>query len=494
LVNPYITTKKNERLYPVEPLGLLSLATYVNEEIKKKSLDIEIKILDAKLGESELCIRTKRGYRSGLSDDEISNFLKKYNPNLVGIANNYTNHVQDVLELSTLVKNECPNCTLILGGAHATIGHENLIKTKEVDAIVRGEGEETFKEIILSLYENKDFKKILGVTYKENGQIKINDERPLIEDINTLPIPDRSLIPYKKYLEKTSKTYFLAMNMPIATLFTSRGCPFRCIFCSTHTVWSNKWRARSPENMLKEIKYLMRTYGVKEIAFQDDQFMGDKTRIINLCKLVIKEKLSVSFIVPSGISPALVDEETLDLMKKAGFYRIGFSIDVGTKAAREYVRKPVNLEKIRDLMKKANSKGFWTYGKFVIGFPFEKVEDIHKTIKYAYSLKLDFLRFYVAQPHLGSDLYDIYLKEGKIDLEWIGGHHLMYESTFGTDYVSPAKLMELRDSAEFEYQKFHLRHFLNPIYLIKEFIPKISSTKKFAYFIGSIHRYIKGEF
>jgi radical SAM superfamily enzyme YgiQ (UPF0313 family) len=486
LINPYRTSEENKRDYPIEPLGLMSLVTYINQEIKDE--DIRIRILDTQMEGKKVCIKTKRGYRSGLSDKDLMNELKTDRPDLVGISNNYTNHTKDVLEIARLVKKACPKCVLALGGAHATIDHENLIKIKEIDAVIRGEGEETFKEFVFALYNNKKFNKILGLTFKKRGRVKVNPNRQLL-DIDSLPIPDRSLIPYKKYLEKTNETYFFTMNQPVGTLFTSRGCPFRCVFCSTQKVWGNRWRGRNAENMMKEVEYLYKTYGVKEISFMDDQFMGNKDRIKKFCKLLIKKNLKVSFIVSAGISPSLIDDEVIELMKKAGFYRICLSIDVGTKKARAFVKKPVKLEAMRELVKKSNSEGLWTYATFVIGFPFEKKEDIYKTIKFVYDLKLDFVRFYIAQPHLGSDLYDIYVKEGRLDKEAVENPHNLYKSIFGTKHLSPKKLETLRNQAEFGYLKFHMKHFLNPIYLIREFFPKIYSLKKLAYFIGLVFRY-----
>lgn len=491
LLYPYCTHKTNHRIYPAEPLGLLSLATYLIREIKNTSYSIEIKIVDAQLDGSDTCIKNDRGYRSGLSDAEIQNILKEYQPNLIGITNNYTSLVHDLLELSRLIKKTCPNSIIVLGGAHATIDHRNLIRLEEIDVVVRSEGEETFKEMIFSLYNNSGLEGVLGLSYKKGGKIFINEDRPLIEDINILPIPDRSLVAYEKYLEKSSSVFFNTMNKPVATLFTARGCFFQCIFCSTHKVWRNKWRARSPEKMLEEVEYLKDTYGVREIAFEDDQLMGDKNRIKKFCRLIIEKKLNTSFIAPAGISPALIDEETMSLMQEAGFYRLCFSIDVGTRSAQAYVKKPVQLEKMRDIVKQANSKGFWTYATFVLGFPEEKIEDVRETIKFAYGLKLDFLIFYLVQPHLGSELYDIYLKSGLIKEENIYEHHRMNESLFGTKYISSAELEALGLSAARGYFKYHIRHFLNPIYVICEFIPKIWGLKKFTYFVKLILGMIK---
>lgn len=481
LIVPYVTQQEDKREYPAEPLGLLSLVTYLNREIKGKALDIQTKILDAELNGPEKSVKTERGYRSGMTDSEISDYLESYNPDLVGISNNYTNLTSDVLELSKIVKKVCPKCCLILGGAHATIDHQNLIKLQEIDAVVRSEGEETFKELVFALYSNSGFEKIDGLTWKRKGVIQVNTDRRLIEDVNTLPIPDRSLIPYEEYL--SHPLYIRTKNNPVATIFSSRGCPFRCVFCSTQRVWRNKWRPRTAEKIIEEIEYLVNIYGVKEIAFVEDQFVGNRERVKKLCRMLIKRRVHVSLIVPSGLSPALLDEETLCLMAQAGFYRVCLSIDAGSPSAKAYIKKPVNLEKMRSIVKKANSLGLWTYATFVIGFPEETRRDINDVITYANSLHLDFEIFYLAQPHLGSDLYDIYKKNGFLNEKNAQNYHTLGESLFGTKYLSAKELSEIRNQAASMYTKFHLRHFLNPKYIIQEVIPKMASPSKFAYFI-----------
>ena len=479
LIFPYVTLRMKGRPYPVEPLGLLSLATFIRKEMAGKDIDIEI--LDALFEGPDDCLETERGFRVGMRDEQIRDRAIAFAPDLVGIANNYTFNTRDVLDLAALIKATLPKATVILGGAHATIDHENLIRYPDIDIVARGEGEETLKEVILAMADGKDMSGVLGITWKTGEEAHINDDRPLIPDINTLPIPDRGLIPYQSYLEKTSGHYFHTMNSPIGTVFTSRGCPFKCIFCSTQRVWRNKWRPRSAEKMIEEVEYLVNEYGVKEIAFQDDQFMGDKERIKAFCRLVLARNLKLTFITPPGISPSLIDNETMDLMRKAGFYRICFSIDVGTEEARRFVRKPLKLGSVRSLIRNANAKGFWTYGTFVIGFPHEKAEDILETIKYAYGLKLDYVIFYIALPHMGSDLYDMYLKDGLIDAQDVYVSHMPDECLFGTRHLSGKEVEALRDSAAQGYMRFHLRHFLNPAYVLREFLPKICTPRRLMY-------------
>lgn len=511
LLNPYQTKNTSKRTYPLEPIGLLSLATYVRDKITTKYPSIKISILDTYFNGPAVCRKNKDGYRSGLTDAEIAELLKEENPDIIGVSNNYTAYLQDSLSLIKLAKKTCPQALTIMGGAHATMDHKTLIADKDIDIVVRGEGEETLREIIYNIYRHKPLNNVAGITYKRSlrayalkrslkseltsspykvgKRIACNLDRALIQNLDEMPIPDRSFIDYPGYLKKTADSFFVPAQKPVGIIFSARGCMYRCIFCSTNKVWANKWRSRSAKNILREINYLKEKYGVREIAFEDDQFMGSKKRIIELCKLIIKHKLGMSFIVPTGLSPALLDRDTIDYLKKANFYRICFSIDVGTKKSALYVRKPVNLDKVRDLIAYANNSGFWTYGFFVIGFPYEKIEDLIETRNYAYDLKLDFIRFYIAQPHMGSDLYDEYLKNGMLN-ERVNKYHTMYDSTFGTKYVSAKKLYKLRENFENSYLQYHLRHhFISISYLINEFIPKIFSLKKGLYFLRLLRFY-----
>jgi len=483
LVYPYSTQNTDDRWYPAEPLGLLYVGTYLNRVIREMSLNVELKILDTHMEGAEVCVKTQRGFRSGMTDEEISGRIKAFEPHLVGITNNYTSGAENVVELMKTIKQVVPACKIILGGAHATIAHKQMIEIPEVDGVVRGEGEETFKELVLALINAAPLSEIMGLTFKQGGQVRVNEDRPMISNIDTIPIPDRELLSYTKYLTHSSKHYLDTLNKPIGTMITSRGCPYHCIFCSTQKVWRNLWRPRSPENVIEEIEYLMRNYGVKEVSFQDDQFMGDKERIKQLCRIIIDRKLDISMIVPPGISPSLIDEDTLRHMAAAGFYRICFSIDVGTESSKKFVRKPVQLKLMRSLVRQANRIGFWTYGTFVIGFPNESLDDVHATISYAYRLGLDYCIFYIAQPHLGSDLYDLYVERGKIDVSQVLEYHTMNESLYGTDHISAGELVRLRDSAARGYFLRYVARFLNPIYVVNEFLPKISSVKRFRYFM-----------
>ena len=487
LLYPFSTSQDPAagRWYPAEPLGLMYLASYLIRAARRDGLDICVRILDCQLEGPDVRTKTERGYRNGLTDKDICEYLRSLRPDIIGIANNYSFGLNDAMDLARLARVTVPTARIIMGGAHATLDHNNLAQDSAVDFVVRGEGEETFRELVYALLQGQDVQGICGLSYRSPaGGVTVTPNRSLIQNLDEIPIPDRSLIKFQDYLKHPN--YFHTMQAPVATAFTSRGCPFHCIFCSTQKTWGNRWRGRSAENMLKEVEYLKEQFGVREIAFQDDQFLGDRQRIIEFCKLVVQRNLEMTFIVPPGNSPAFMNDELLKWMGRAGFYRLCFSVDVGTESAVKFAKKPVNLSKVRHLVRRANQNGIWTYGTFVIGFPFEKREDIWETVRYAYSLKLDFVRFYIAQPHFGSDLYDLYLKQGKLSGIKVNEQHDAMDSFFGTDFLSAAELIALRNEAECGYVGHHWKNFLNPMYLFSEFFPKIASWRRWRYFIGLV--------
>ncbi len=486
LINPWLTMNEDFRSYPVEPLGLLYLATYSNKQINEKACNIKVRIVDAQLGGPSTTIKVKRGFRSGMDNGSFADFLKSYRPEIVGITNNFTPHTNDVLEMSGIIKKILPEAIVILGGVNATFVHKELIINPSINIIIRNEGEETFWEILHCAYEKKPFYDVVGTTTKDNnGKVIINPDREFINNLDEIPIPDRSLVNYRKYINN-DKLYFTTKNMPIGTIITSRGCVFNCVFCSAKAMWRQKWRARSPENVVDEIESLVNDYRVKEIALQDDQFMFDNQRIINICREIRRRNLRISFIVPSGISPSLLRKETAEEMIASGFYRISLSIDSGTEKSKRIVKKSLNLKNVRNLVKYLNRKGIWTYATFVIGLPDETKKDIQNAIVFAYGLKVDFLRFYIAQPYPGSRLYNIYLKDGYLKNDTLGKmweYFSIYNSFCGTKFVSPKELVELRDLAENAYLRARLKYMLNLKYVFQEFIPKINSWKKFNYFL-----------
>ena len=484
LIQPYITSS-NQFTNLIEPLGLIYLASYVKHH--------EIKILDLYgLGVDKI-EKVDHLYRKGVSNSkEIVRMIKEYDPEVVGISCNFTEYSQDAFEVVKLVKDNFKNAIVVIGGAHVTMDAVNTLKNNQsIDILVRGEGEITFQELLDTLQKKGDLSVIKGLTYKNNnGEIISNPDRELIEDINELPMLDRSkLETMGAYLKTNTRALAFVKNEPVASIMTSRGCPFNCIFCSTKMVWRRKWRPRSPQNVVKEIEMLVNNYGAKEIAIYDDQFIVEKQRVIDICDLLIEKKIKISLSIPSGTSVWLADEELLRKMKAAGFYRICFPIETGNENTMKFIRKPVNLLMAKKMIALTNKIGIWTQGNFIIGFPYETKEEIETTIKYAFNSGLDYALFYIAKPFAGSEMYEIFKQENL--LARIGRGINVETTEYDTKTMKAEELQSIRDKAASHYLFAKILFYLNPVNFYNCLLPKLSTIEDISYAVKIFFKIIK---
>ena len=183
-------------------------------------------------------------------------------------------------------------------------------------------------------------------------------------------------------------------------------------------MWGRQWRGRSAQNVVREIEELITNYGVREIAFYDDQFLVDKKWVHDICDLIIRRKLGIFLSLPAGTSVWMADEQLLRKMKKAGFYRLNFPVESGNLRSLSFIRKPVKLNSVTEIIKSACKLGFWTSANFIIGFPYETKDEIKQTIKFAYNCGVDYPFFFIARPFPGSEMYDIYKREGLLRGMW----------------------------------------------------------------------------
>lgn len=477
-IQPYITVE-NPNTFLTEPLGLLSLASYLDSLLHEK---VKIKILDLFALGYEQCLKNGTLYIKGISPKyEILRHLNKFNPNIVGITCNFTAYAEDSLEVAKIIKESFPKTFMVMGGAHATMEANSILKNHiHIDCIVRGEGEQTFYELVNAMRNNTYLEHIKGISYRDkNNNIISNADRELLENLDLLPVIDRKYIDIERYKKITCCALPFTKNNPVATIMTTRGCPFNCIFCSTKIMWRRLWRARSPKNVIKEIEYLVNELGYKEIAIQDDQFVLDVKRVHEICDYIIQKKLNISLSIPSGTSIWLVDGDLLKKMKKAGFYRLCFPVETGNQNTLKFIRKPVNLAKVKETIKMANKLGYWTQGNFIIGFPYETKEEIEETIKYAYNSGLDYVIFFIAKPYAGSEMYDIFKKENLLD-QIVRSSHIE-RSDYDTVTLKAQELMEIHEKAVKGFLIYKLFFYIKPINFFNYLLPKMRTPKDIKY-------------
>lgn len=351
------------------------------------------------------------------------------------------------------LKKVYPDLPIVLGGAHATLlPEETLATAPEIDIIVRGEGEETILELLAALESKQPLTEIAGISYRKDGEVVSNPARSKMVDLNSLPFLAYHLLPRQKY--KPHPPHGRAL--PFAVIITSRGCPYKCAYCSK-PIFGSRFRAQTPERVVEEIIYYQRNFGIKELAFYDDSFTLDKKRAQAIADEIIKKELKIHWTCETRVN--LVDKELLSHLKQAGCYSIAYGIESGSSEILEALDKDISLEQAAEAVRLSREVGLQTIGYFMIGSPGESPETIRQTIQFAKQLKLDFAQFSITTPFPGTKLYDLYLNGRKSDdIPW---ESFVYAGTggkitpvFESDELKRADLQHLVSTA---YKQFYLR-------------------------------------
>ncbi len=332
---------------------------------------------------------------------------------------------------------------IIAGGPHCTLFPMDAIATG-ANAVVGGEGEHAamhFEDIL-------EGKSVAGVYRKEGGK-----EGVIIENLDEIPFPSHEMV--KKY-EYGYIAGFKPFKAKFTAMISSRGCPYKCKFCSREIFAGRKYRERSVENVLDEIKFVVNE-GYNGIIFVDDNFLLNRKRVMKIMDGIIKMEAEIKIIV-EGARVNVADYELYRKMWDAGVRVISYGIESGNQDILDFYNKKITLERIKKAVGIADKVGFFTVGSFIIGAPFEDKEKIEKTIKFAASLPLDFVEFYILEYRVGSQLWNEAVEEGIINKKQYFVKACK-ENNLGL--LGMNELNQLRKKA---YIKFYLR----PSYLIRE--------------------------
>lgn len=311
----------------------------------------------------------------------------------------------------------------ILGGPHLTLEPDESMQKPEVDLVVRGEGEDAIVEIMRVLGQvasrqssvhSPQLRDILGLSWRDaDGKIQHNFDRPLRSDLDNIPLPAYHLFKIERYTNLQPLTDGLDPHARAYTIVTSRGCPYKCTYCSK-PITGDTWRGRSVENVVKEWRMLVKDLRATEIGVTDDIWNLDLKRAKELCRALIDEKLNtVPWVTIHGMKVNHTDLELFELMKKAGCKRAGFGVESGDEyILKRVVKKSQTLEQVRAAFKYAKAAGLQTMGFFIYGMPGESEETMEKTTRLALELDPDLANFMIAAPFPGTELWKLVEKEG----------------------------------------------------------------------------------
>lgn len=310
----------------------------------------------------------------------------------------------------------------LLGGPHLTLLPEESMQRPEVDFVVRGEAEETIVEFVRQLEHQSQggqapvWNEIKGLSWKgQDGKIHHNIARPLKANLDALPFPAYQLFKIERYTNLQPLTDGLDRDARAYTIVTSRGCPYKCTYCSK-PITGDTWRARSVENVLREWKMLVEDLGATEIGITDDIWNLDIKRAKELCRGLIAMGLNkVPWVTIHGMKVNHTDAELFRLMKQAGCRRVGFGVESGDEEIlKRVVKKSQTFEQVRAAFKNARAAGLQTMGFFIYGMPGEDEATMEKTTLLALELDPDLAHFMIASPYPGTALWETVQREGKL--------------------------------------------------------------------------------
>jgi anaerobic magnesium-protoporphyrin IX monomethyl ester cyclase len=400
----------------------------------------------------------KKGYKIAVLDcpplnmthEELRRKITRLKPDIVGITS-VTATFPSVLQAVHAIKEACPNVPVVLGGPHATFMDKQILNgNKEVDIVVRCEGEQTISDLVSHISNSglKDLCEVAGITFRKNGQIVRTPNRPFIQDLDELPRPAYKYFPLSKY------RIFGKLILPIVT---SRGCPYPCTFCMVPQMLGKRLRARSKKNVADELEWLRDEYGADAYTFNDEIFTYDQNRVIEICEEMKRRKISLPWSCQTRVDH--VSKRVLAKMSEANCELVHFGVESGSQKILDVVSKQTSIQQNENAIKWAKEAGLVAIISLMVGHPGETEDTLRQSLDFARRLKPDDAWLCVATPYPGTELYRFIKEKGwEMDPDWS-----LYDTTtpvFENPSISKEKILEMRRKFvdDFYSVSYILRH------------------------------------
>lgn len=345
------------------------------------------------------------GRRFRLSDETIVQKAEDFSPDAIGVTA-MTFEASEAASLISRLKQKWPEIPVILGGPHATGFGPSLLETVDADFLAVGEGEDTLIELLNVLENGGDRSNIKGIAWRDvEGEVVFNGSRESVVDMESLEIDWEGIAP-ENYFGMWTRNAMntVARSARRLPVFTSRGCPYGCAYC--HHIFGRKYRAFDTGRIVAEMIFLRDRYGVREFEIIDDTFNLQLGRAKNVMQEIIAQKLGCSLTFTNGLRADRMDEELLDLMVRAGTYRIDYAIESASRRIQKLVHKNLDLDRAREVVNMTADRRIVTGTYNMLGFPGETEDEMAKTIDFAVSLKNHIASFFYLMPFPGTELAD----------------------------------------------------------------------------------------
>lgn len=417
----------------VPPLGLMYLASVTRREFRDF---YKIRIIN--MGLQNMKVKA------------LEKILVEFKPNIIGCSV-FSEEDSCMHNVAKVAKRLIKDCKVIVGGPHSTMYYSDILEDRNIDVAVVGEAERTFIELLRAFEDKSDLRKIRGIAFYENGKVIFTGLQEFIEDLDSLPFPAWDLIDIKAYSRWTVMPMSnILSGKKYMSIFTSRGCPYRCIYC--YNTFGRRFRKRSPENVLVEIRELYNRYKIDEIHIFDDIFNFDKDRAKRICELIIDSGTKIKIAFPNALRGDLMDEDLLLSLKRAGTYTITYALETASPRLQKLINKNINIEKLNQIIDLSSRLGILNKCYFMLGFPTETVTEMKKTIAFACNSSLYSASFFIVRPQKGTRLFDL-IKKSYPDFNPNFDHYNYYAADDNYKRILKLPIERIQRQA---YRKFYL--------------------------------------
>jgi anaerobic magnesium-protoporphyrin IX monomethyl ester cyclase len=408
------------------PLGILSISA----TLRKAGHDVSL--YDAIVGADEKRWGAECGngvYRMGATWEEIRRVVDETCPDVVGISNQYSSQLDNAILTARVVKEVSQNITVVVGGPHASVMPSSFFEEPgKVEFAVMGEGERTMLELITCLESENDPRTVDGLAFVEGGRLVLTKKRQFINDLDTIPLPAYELLDMERYFYFNQKgrdgreSYRYPGSERSVSMITSRGCPFKCIFCSIHLSMGRKFRAHSVDYVLNHIRHLRKNYHINHLHFEDDNFSFDMSRFDKILDGILANRFGITWDTPNGVRADYLNAAIIKKCKesKCTYLRIGVE-SANEDVNKKIVKKHLRISAVNNIARLCEKAGIDLEAFYIIGLPGETVAQMQDTIDFAIHQEtkhgLTPYGMFTATPLIGTELYKICLERGYLAKE-----------------------------------------------------------------------------
>ncbi|MCD4707468.1 MAG: B12-binding domain-containing radical SAM protein [Candidatus Sabulitectum sp.] len=376
--------------------------------------------------------------------EHLSYMLREFKPDAVSITV-VTPQLRSALASCEVIREVAPEAYLMIGGPHATVLPTETLETSGADLVYSGEGETAFRKLV----EGTDPCEIPGACFMRDGKAVLVSGRLLVENLDTLPLPDRDIFDMEKYFKTWYSMDRVDPGLKGTTIMGTRGCPYTCTFCqpTLSEIFGKKMRRRSPESIVNELKYLVEKYSINGFMFEDSTFIVDHKWVTDICSLMNSEGLKLRWCC--NVRADLLSGDLIDTMVNAGLAKVNMGVESASQRVLDDIyRKGITVEGVRKALRMCHSRGIFVQGYFMLGAPGETVEEMKKTIDFAAREPFDDALFDITTPFPHTELWE--MSKELINADY-SDFDCFHRSVYSLEGITPEQIEKLKKNAFWKF-------------------------------------------